>query len=174
MNNKKKEKYFWKKYFNFPDRLEEIPYAIEHINLRCTEVDDEDLEYLVSRIMLIEMLDLDETSVSNNGIKQLIKLKGLKELRLKDNYPINNDCIPDLNKMTGLELLHLGSTSITIDGILQLNALQSLKRLLFSMENIENNGEKMLQLKSLLPHCEFIINNKLYNFDEDTISFYSV
>ncbi|MFZ2284024.1 MAG: hypothetical protein WAV86_09125 [Lutibacter sp.] len=72
--------------------------------------------------------------------------------------------------MTGLELLHLGSTSITIDGILKLNALQSLKRLLFSMENI---GEKMLQLKSILPHCEFIINNKLYNFDEDTISFYS-
>lgn len=75
--------------------------------------------------------------------------------------------------MTGLELLHLGSTSITIDGILQLNALQSLKRLLFSMENIENNGEQLLQLKSILPHCEFIINNKLYNFDEDTISFYS-
>lgn len=169
MNKSKKEKYFWNKYFNFPDKLENISPAIEHINLRCTEVDDEDLEFLVSRIKKIDFLDLDETAISNAGVKTLTKLISLKELRLKDNYAIDNNCIPELNTITSLELLHLGSTSITIDGILQLNALQNLKRLLFSMENTEDFDVKMLQLKSILSNCEFIINNKLYHFDTNII-----
>jgi len=169
MNKKKKEINFWKKYFNFPGGLIAIPPAIKHISFNCTDVDDEDLAYLVSRIKTIETLDLELTQISNYGIKEIATLQGLKELKLKDNYPIDNNCIPDLNTITSLEVLHLGYTSVTIDGLLQLTALTHLKRLLFSMESIEGMQLKMLQLQAFLPHCELVINSKLFVFDTKTI-----
>jgi hypothetical protein len=169
MKKIKKEKTFWKKYFNFPDKLEDIPQAIEHINLRCTEVNDEDLEFLVGRIKLIHQLDLDQTEISNEGLKYLAQLQGLKELRLKDNYPITDGCIPYLNRLTSLTLLHLASTAVTLDGLLQLDALQNLERLFFSADNNEDISQKMLQLKIILPNCEFIINSRIYSFDDGVV-----
>jgi hypothetical protein len=165
MKKAKKEKAFWNKYFNFPGKLEEIPQAIHHINLSCTEVDDQDLEYLVGRIRKINLLDLDQTAISNDGIKFLLQLQDLKELRLKDNFPINNGCIPYLCQLTSLELLHLGSTAVTVEGLLQLGDLQNLKRLLFSADTETDIKEKAQQLKNLLPNCEFIINGRMYNID---------
>jgi len=165
MKQIKKEKAFWNKYFNFPGGPADISPAIKHISFNCTEVDDEDLGYLVSRIKVIEMLDLELTQISNAGIKEIAKLKGLRELKLKDNYPISNDCIADLNKLTGLEMLHVRATSINIDGLLQLTALPNLKRLFFSEEDVDSISEKMLQLKYIMPNCEFIIDGKVYTPD---------
>ena len=164
MNKKKKEINFWKKYFNFPGGLIAIPPAIKHISFNCTDVDDEDLAYLVSRIKIIETLDLELTQISNAGIKEIATLQGLKELKLKDNYSIDNNCLPDLNTITSLEVLHLGHTSITIDGIFQLDGLTNLTQLLFSADDTNVLKDKMLLLHKMLPNCNFAINSVPYVF----------
>lgn len=166
MNKHKKEKAFWNTYFNFPNAPAGISPAIKRISFNCTEVDDEDLGYLVSRVNVIETLDLELTQISNAGIRAIATLQGLKELKLKDNEPVDNDCIADLNKLTELEMLHVSHTSINIDGLLQLTALQDLKRLFFSEDHPELISEKMLQLKAVLPNCEFTINSRPYIFNE--------
>lgn len=165
MKNIKKEKAFWNKYFNFPGGTADISPAVRHLSFNSTEVDDEDLGYLVSRIKVIEIMDLKLTQISNAGIKEIAKIHGLKELNLKDNYPISNDCIADLNKLTDLEILHVRATSINIDGVLQLTALPNLKQLFFSEADVDSISEKMLQLKSIMPNCEFIIEGKVYTPD---------
>jgi len=154
----KQEKAFWKRYFNWS--LEDIPTHIQHINLRCTEVNDEGIAYITNRIKHIEQLDLDETEISNIATKHLIKLNYLQALRLKDNYKINNDCIEYLNKLQHLQLLHLGHTSVTIQGVLQLNALPHLKYLYFSSTTNEAISNHIEQLHHLMPGCTIVINGK--------------
>jgi hypothetical protein len=160
MKEIRKEKAFWRKYFNYASRPEDLPPAMAHVNFRCTEVNDEAVGFLASRIKSIERLDLDESCISNNAIKQLASFQYIKELRLKDNYSITNDCIPDLAKLVSLELLHLGSTSVTIDGILKLTSLKGLRLLLFSAPPEGIPDEKIMQLKALFPTCEIVVNNQ--------------
>jgi len=88
----------------------------------------------------------------------------VKELRAK-GCRLDNACITNLNKVTSLELLHIKNTDITIDGILQLQSLSNLKKLLFSADDVEAIKEKMLQVKSMHPACEFVIDGKPYYFD---------
>jgi len=112
------------------------------------------------------MLDLNETDITNESIKLLTNLEYVKELRMKQCRNIDNGCIEYLNKLTQLEFLHLKSTATNIDGLLKLNNLPNLKQLMFSEENVESIKEKMLQLKALLPGCEFTVNSKPWHFDE--------
>ena len=72
----------------------------------------------------------------------------------------------DLDKLTGLEFLHLKDTGVTIDGLLQLKNLSNLKELMFSADNVDSIRGKMLQLKQQLPECAFAVNSKPWNFDE--------
>jgi hypothetical protein len=138
-----------------------------HFDLRpLDDLDDEGLAIALTYVKGIDMLDLNYTEITNKGIQLLTKLEYIKELRLKEVRHIDNGCIDDLNKITSLEFLHVRYTGITIDGILKLNALTNLKRLMFSEENVDAITDKMLQLKAMLPGCEFIINSRPYQFEE--------
>ena len=110
-----KEEQFWNNffYFNVPKHLDQVPQHLERVNFRIYNVDDYGLGQMVAYVQTINMLDLDGTDVTNAGIAELTKLKDIKELRLKECRFIDNGCIPDLNKLTGLTLLHLGGTSLT-------------------------------------------------------------
>lgn len=112
------------------------------------------------------MLDLDETDITNEGIQHLAKLDFIRELRLKGIRALDNECIDHLNKINGLELLHLGGTSIDVEGVLKLKPSVSLKTLLISVDE-EPQKEKMLQLRNAFPACEFILNHKVYTFDDE-------
>lgn len=174
MRKKKKEKQFresfWAALFSTgkPVNLDEQPTHLEHVRMRLWDrVEDVHLELMVTHIRSINMLDLDETDLTNEGIEHLTRLDLLKELRLKGIRQLDNDCIVHLNKLKGLELLHLRGTSITLDGILKLNNLQGLKELFFSDDEDKPAKEKMLQLREVLPGCEFIINGKSYSFEDE-------
>lgn len=173
MNKKKKqkqlEKTFWATLFaiDVPAHLNEVPAHLHQVRMRLWDkVIDEYLELMVTQVRSINMLDLDETDISNDGMEHLTKMDFIKELRLKGIREIDNDCIVHLNKIKGLELLYLKGTSVTIDGILKLDSKPQLKELFFSAKNDEVNKEKMLQLKELMPACSFIIDGKQYYFDE--------
>ena len=51
---------------------------------------------IVCRITTLENLCLQGTRITNDGIKLLRNLTGLRHLRLKDSYQLNNQCIEHL------------------------------------------------------------------------------
>ncbi len=139
-----------------------------HFDVRqIPDLDDEGLAYLLTHVKGVNMLDLNETEITNASIALLTKLEYVNELRLKGCTEIDNDCITDLNKITSLQFLHVKDTGITIDGLLQLTALTTLTQLLFSADDTAAIKEKILLLKERLPHCSFAINAVPYIFEQE-------
>lgn len=177
MNKKKKQKQleqsFWATLFavDIPAQYDEVPPHLDHVRMRLWDkVIDEYLELMVTQVRSINMLDLDETDITNEGIEHLAKLDFIKELRLKGIRNINDDCIVHLNKIKGLELLHVRGTSITLDGALKLDALKELKQLFISDKNEESDPEKIKQLRELMPDCEFVVNGQTFDVERDPYS----
>ena len=159
----KKEAYFWKRHFNkAPNELHLIPNKAGRFNYRDSEIDDEFLYWITLRIKIIDQLDLDNTLVTNEGIKHLSTMEAIRELRLKGCGGIDNGCMEYLNKITSLELLHLGSTSIDLDDLKELGLLQNLKLLLVSSGESEAViKEKVAVLKQMFPHCKMNVNHNI-------------
>ena len=155
-NKRKQEKELKRRYGKLAESME--PYY-HHLDLRpISELDDEALEYILQKIKGINMLDLNETEITNKSIALLCLLEYIKELRLKGCHNIDDDCIADMNRITSLEFLHVRHTGITIDGVMKLQALTNLKTLMFSADETEASSEKVEQLKQVLPGCEIVIN----------------
>lgn len=166
MKKKKKEREYWQRRFGNL-AADDMAAYYHHLDLRpFWDLDDEGLAYLLTNVKGVDMLDLNETAITNESIKLLTKLEYVKELRLKECRQLDNGCAESLNKLTDLEFLHLKSTAVTIDGLLQLSDLSKLKELMFSTDDVESIKDKMLQLKALLPGCEFTVNSKPYYFNE--------
>lgn len=161
---------YWKRRFGDLDGKVE-PYT-HHLDLRrIDDLDDEGFAYLIAGVKSVNMLDLNEIDITNQSIKLLAKLEYVKELRAKGIHALTDDCIEDLNKINGLEFLHVKNTGITIDGLLKLNGQHQLKTILFSADDVEAIKDKMLQLKGMHPGCEFIIDGKVYYFEEEKDTF---
>ena len=167
-----RNKKYWKRRIgHLDDNIEPYPH---HLDLRrIDDLDDEGFAYYMTHVRGVNMLDLNETEITNESIKLLTGLEYVKELCVKGCW-LNDACVPDLNKITSLELLHLKNTAVTIDGILQLNALTNLKTLLFSADDLEAIKEKLLQLKAIHPACEFVIDGRPYYFDNVERFIYAV
>ncbi len=160
----KKDKYFRRRFGNLVGKIESYYH---HFDCRfIPNLDDEALAYLLAEVKGIYMLDLNETEITNESIKLFTKLEYVTELRAKGISGLTDACAEDLNKIKGLELLHVKNTGITIDGLLKLKDQRQLKMLLFSNIDMECIHEKMLLLKSMHADCEFIIDGKTYYFEE--------
>lgn len=134
-----------------------------HLDFRCMEnFDDNAFAHQMARVKGVNMLDVNETDISDDSIKFLTTLEYVNELRAKECINLTDDCADDLNKITSLEFLHLKDTGITIDGLLKLKDLLNLKTLMFSADDVPSIKEKLVQLKLLLPKCELVINSKPY------------
>ena len=150
----------------FGKMAESIAGYQEHIDFRSMEdFNDEAFAFLMENVKGVNMLDVNETDITNESIALLTGLEYVKELRAKECHHLDNDCVDDLNKLTSLVFLHLKSTNITVDGLLRLKNLPDLKTLMFSADDVAAIKEKLLQLKTMLPHCEIVINSKPYYFD---------
>jgi hypothetical protein len=150
----------------FGKMAESIAGYQEHIDFRSMEdFNDEAFAFLMENVKGVNMLDVNETDITNESITLLTGLEYVKELRAKECRHLDNDCVDDLNKLTSLVFLHLKSTNITVDGLLRLKNLPDLKTLMFSADDVAGIKEQLLQLKTMLPHCEIVINSKPYYFD---------
>lgn len=160
-----RDKKYWKRC------LGKVEYASsyqDHIDFRgIPDINDESLVYFLTDINGINMLDLNETEITNDSIMFLSNLEYVNELRLKGCIEIDDDCISHLNKMTSLQFLHIKDTGITIEGVLQLNALTNLRELLFSVNDIVAVKNKMLLLLQVLPNCNFTVNSVPYVFKNE-------
>ena len=158
MKFSKKEKRFWKTKFSFG--LNNIPEEIEHLTFRDEYLTNEELCYITSRIKRIERLDLDSTSVDDDGIPFLLDMEYIGELRLV-NLEITDKAIDTLLKLESLKFLHLGSTNVSCDGVLKLAELTNLKELFASPDKVEK--DKLDEFLKRSPDCELTINSKPYS-----------
>lgn len=137
----------------------------DHLDFRgLPELNDDGLFHYIKNLRGINMLDLNETEITNNAIEMISKLEYVTELRIKGCENIDDKCIADLNNIKSLKFLHLKDTSITIDGILQLKDLTDLTTLLFSVDDTAVIEDKMLLLQEMLPNCNFVVNSVPYTF----------
>lgn len=159
MSISRREKRFWRDHFRI-STPNKAALEIDHLNYRDTELTDEQLCFLTTRINRISRLDLDGTLVTNEGIACLIMISEIKELRLK-GLAIDDKCVPRLRELKSLEILHLGSTDISCHGIASLTPLKNLRRLICSPPEIL--PEKLLEFQQAIPDCELLVNYKLWN-----------
>jgi hypothetical protein len=160
---KLKEQRFWGTFafFSRPQLPDGIPTQLERVNFRIWErVTDEEIELMVTHVQSIDMLDLDETEITNDAIEQLTKLSFIKELRLKGCNEIDDAAIVHINNIKGLELLHLGGTCVSVDGLLQLSADHPLHTLLVSVDEPEKYTSELTTLALRFPACQLIVNHK--------------
>jgi Leucine-rich repeat (LRR) protein len=155
----KKEKHFWRSNFNIGN-LAAVPLEMNGFKSIDTEVDDQFLFYLTSRVPTIHGIYLKFTNVTNEGVKHISKIQNLLELTLREHNDITKECIPYLNKLVDLEYLDILKTKISLEDLPALSNLQNLKELYVSSENTEKEYilEQIINLKEILPNCIVYVN----------------
>ncbi|SEW44460.1 hypothetical protein SAMN05216290_4086, partial [Roseivirga pacifica] len=117
---------------------------------------DEHLEYISRRVKKVDRLEMNETYVTDTGLEALTKMERIKELQLKSLEGVTDAAIPVLSQIKGLELLHLGGTSVTVNGAKGLSAAANLNRLILSRGNATD--AEIEALKAALPNCDVAVN----------------
>jgi hypothetical protein len=131
---------------------------VSHLNLSSTDTSDNDL-IEIGKNTSIEMLDLDCTDITDQGLAHLAPLKYLSQLRLKDNPQLTDACITHLTVFNWLELLHIENTSITIDGMRRLLGKVKLETLIVGAE-LDEGIEALRQLSGEFPETEILVKGK--------------
>lgn len=127
--------------------------------LRCASfydfpLDDAGLAFLCE-VRTIEDLVLQNTRVSNTGLRQLARLPALTHLRLKDNRQLGDECVPHLVAISRLQNLQVHETSITALGLARLAELPELRDLCVDDET--GTEAELRELSMLMPRCEILI-----------------
>jgi hydrogenase maturation factor HypE len=158
MKLKGKEKHFWRNNFNISN-LAAIPLEMSGFKSIDSDVDDQFLFYLTSRVPTIHGIYLKFTNVTNEGVKYISNIHNLVELTLREHNDITKECLPYINKLVELENLDISKTAISLDDLLVFSNLQNLKKLhISSDESKEIILEKVLKLKKTLPNCSIYVD----------------
>ncbi len=94
------------------------PHALQSIDFSESEVEDDDIQYLLHFSKLYEV-DLSHTSISDEGIEQLVKLHSLKKIWL-DNTKVTDAALEKLKALQGLTKVSLTGTDIAESSIREL------------------------------------------------------
>jgi hypothetical protein len=157
----KQEAVFWKQ-LGYDDPGKITPHA-GLINLRCSNITDQDVHFLLNRLTHIDELDLKEALITNEGVKLLSRLPHIGILYLKDCPNLDNDCVPYLNRLHTLKELSVASTEVDITGVLKLDQLIQLETLQFSTPVTNQLYEQMLLLAQQHQGCTFYVNGGRYD-----------
>lgn len=128
-------------------------------NFSGSGLNDKGLEIL-SQITRMENLCLQETDITNDGLKHLAPLKQLQYLRLKDNQQLTNDCIPHLLAIEKLKELQIHETSITQEGLDQLAQKQTLALIVLDVWDGNYTYEGLLAFSAKLPGCTVLAKGR--------------
>lgn len=105
----------------------------------------------IASISKLTKLNLYDTPVDDAAVESLTTATGLKWLNL-DKTSLTDDGIASLQSMSELEFLHLGSTAISDAAADGLSALTSLKTLIVTRTNMTKTGVDKIQ--TAIPGCE--------------------
>ena len=115
------------------------------------EIVDSDLKYITP--LKVELLGLVNANITDEGLKEIAKIKTLKSLVLNKNKKITDSGIASLKKLPNLEVLSISKTKVTNIGLEQIAQIKTLKCLdLRNLKNIDSiSALKVLpRLKCLL------------------------
>ncbi len=161
MSLSKAEKKFWQRHYRI-EKLADIPHEMKGIVSIDSDLDDDFLFYVTSRVPIIRAFDLENTDITDEGVKLISIVKHVEKLELKDSRQITKDCLPYINNLRELKLLNLMKTCIKLNDVIVLKDLQNLKELYMSSEeSYEYNLEKVIQLKEILPSCITFVNYEM-------------
>ena len=119
------------------------------VNLSHLPATDADIRALVKVGSEVEILLLNGTNVTCEGLAQLQRLPRLKELWL-DATPTTDSACEELAQIASLEELHLFGTQVTDEGLACLRKIPHLRRLALGGTRITDDGCRHLaQIKSL-------------------------
>jgi hypothetical protein len=111
---------------------------------------------LLSNFNLINNLNLQETQITNTGIKHLKNLKNLEYLRLKENPQLTNECIDYLTEIESLVELQIHETSISLEGLKKMVVLKNLHLIVLDVFEDNYTFEGLSQLSIEIPNCEIL------------------
>lgn len=142
-------------------KLDKEGYVIE-VNLRGTLIDDaKDLQgitgltrlrsllfnqtpitaaelELIGKVASLENLDVRNCSLDNKSITYLTGLSKLKALRLSGNEDIDDEAMPNINKLTNLKALMLDFLWVSNDGLTELKDLKKLEEIYLAKTLIDD------------------------------------
>lgn len=129
---------------------------LKHLNVSSSDLFDEHLEIIIGQMDSLELLDLDSTEITNNGLRNLKSIKQLRELRLKDNPQLTDECVDFLSDIEQLELIHIDNTSITITGLTKLLALKEMKSVILGCD-FDSKIEELMRITEDYPKLEITL-----------------
>jgi hypothetical protein len=125
--------------------------ALEALHIRNSKVTPKGLAHLAA-IPRLDDVELDKVSVGLDGCKALAGCKQLSRLSLED-CAIDDTCLDELVKLTGLVQLDLAENPISAEGALKLKALAGLRNLDLT-ENAAITADVAAKLKETLKDCK--------------------
>ena len=158
----KSEKKFWQRHYRI-EKLANIPHEMKGIVSIDSDLDDDFLFYVTSRVPIIRAFDLENTDITDEGVKLISIVKHVEKLELKSSKQITKACLTYINNLRELKLLNLMKTNISLNDITILKDLPNLEELYMSSEESDEfNFERVIQLKETLPNCKVFINYNSY------------
>ena len=127
---------------------------LEHLNAASADLNDDHLE-IIGQLVSLELLDLDLTELSDQSLRFIEPLQNLRELRLKDNPQLTDECIPSLIQLTSLKQVHIENTGITWKGLKQLVSEVDLESVILGSE-FNDFEDELLTISSLRPEMEIL------------------
>jgi hypothetical protein len=125
--------------------------TLRELSLGDTSVGDEALRF-IGKIRGLEQLRLFRTRITDAGIKHLISLRQLKVLDL-DETDLTDECLKDLNRITSLEELHIdGCLRMTFNRFAELKDLKNLK--LLHVSGYVMGSPDTPDLQAMFPNCQ--------------------
>ncbi len=124
-------------------------------NFSSSDLNDNGL-LILSNFIELDNLNIQDTQITNEGIKYLKKLKNLKFLRLKENPQLTNECIFNLIEIESLQDLQIQETSITEEGLKNLLILKNLRNITLDVSGNNYTFEGLLQLSIDIPDCNIL------------------
>jgi hypothetical protein len=141
-------------YINDLASLKSFP-NLTAVNFGGSDLNDWGLNY-VTDCPYLESLNLQETEITDKGIKSLQKLDYLMHLRLKGNPQLTDTCVPDLLKLRFLQSLHIQETSITQNGLEMLIELKLLQEIVIDVWKNNYTFEGLHNLSAAIPDCHIL------------------
>jgi len=121
----------------------------QKLDLLSTQINDRELEALLTSLHDLRFLSLAETKVGDAGLVHLQSLTHLQELHL-DHTEITDEGLKVLTSLPNLEILDLKGTKITDDALATVGRLARLKGLYLTRTGISDEGlAQLTNLKDL-------------------------
>ncbi|MCR9291262.1 MAG: hypothetical protein NXI32_01000 [bacterium] len=102
--------------------------SLEHLRIRESPISDLGLTYLVAGGERLQILNLPQSTLTEQGIRELAKLPQLKQLRIGGRQ-IDDAAASALSELPNLRSLHLIGPAISADGLAALAASRKLSSL---------------------------------------------